>query len=68
MSLDKKITKDTPISEVITVCPDAAEILERHGMGCCGCMGASAETIEDGALMHNIDVQPILDELNEKCE
>ncbi|HEY3298489.1 MAG TPA: DUF1858 domain-containing protein [Armatimonadota bacterium] len=68
MSSDKIITRETPIFEAIRICPDAAAIFERHGMGCCGCMAASAETVEEGALMHDIDVEAILRELNAKCE
>jgi hybrid cluster-associated redox disulfide protein len=68
MSSDKRITKDMPIAEVIRICPEAARILSNHGMGCVGCMAASGETIEEGAAMHNIDVQDMLDELNAACE
>lgn len=67
MASEKPITKDTPIAEAITICPDSSEIFEKHGMGCFACMAASAETIEEGALMHGIDVDDILRELNAKC-
>jgi hybrid cluster-associated redox disulfide protein len=36
-------------------------------MGCIGCMGAATETIENGAKMHDIDVEALLKELNELC-
>ena len=67
MSSGKLITKDTKIAEVIEMCPDAADIFDKHGMGCFACMAASAETVEEGALMHDIDVQAIVDELNAAC-
>ncbi|MHB0999303.1 MAG: DUF1858 domain-containing protein [Armatimonadota bacterium] len=63
----KPITKDTRISDIIKVCPSAPEVLNRHGMGCFACMAASAETIEEGAQMHEVDVQAVLDELNAVC-
>lgn len=67
MASGKIITEDTPISEAIRICPDVAEVFERHGMGCFACMAASAETIGEGALMHGIDAREILEELNAKC-
>lgn len=62
------ITKDTRIADAIRICPDAVDIFARHGLGCCGCMCASAETIEEGALMHELDVQAIVDDLNAACK
>jgi hybrid cluster-associated redox disulfide protein len=68
MSDENVITKDMTIAEVITLCRDAGEIFERHGMGCFVCMAASAETIEEGALMHDVDIKALLSELNAACE
>jgi hybrid cluster-associated redox disulfide protein len=62
------ITKDTRISDAIKLCPGAPEIFRDLGMGCCVCMAASAETIGDGAEMHEVDVQTIVDRLNAACE
>ena len=64
MSSEKRITKDTTIAEAMRICPDSAEVFKKHHMGCLVCMAASAETIEEGALMHDVDVQTIMDELN----
>ena len=64
----KKITRDTRISDAIVICPNAAEIFEQYGLGCFSCMAATAETIEEGASMHGIDVQAMLDDLNSACE
>ena len=67
MTSDCKITKDTRISDAIRMCPESALVFERLGMGCYSCMAASAETIEEGALMHDVDVDEILKELNASC-
>ena len=67
MSSEKAITKDTTIAEVMRICPNAAEILSKHGMACFACMAAPAETIEEGAVMHDVDVQVVVDELNAAC-
>lgn len=58
------ITKDTPINEVLRLCPAAREVFARHGMGCIGCMGAANETVAGGARMHEVDVEKLVAELN----
>lgn len=68
MSSDNIVSKDTRIADAISICPDAAEVFNKHGMGCFVCMGASSETIEEGALMHGIDVDKILEDLNAACK
>lgn len=67
MPSEEKITKDTRISDIIKVCPSAPGVFLKHGMGCFACMASSAETLEEGAEMHDVDVQLIIDELNGVC-
>ena len=64
----EKITKDMSIADAMKICPNAPAIFDKHGMACWACMAASAETIEEGALMHEIDAQAIIDELNADCK
>ncbi|MDF2930328.1 MAG: hypothetical protein K0Q75_2566 [Anaerospora sp.] len=61
------IKKDTPIMEILRLTPQAREIFARHGMGCIGCLASTTETLENGAKMHNIDVEALLCELNAVC-
>jgi hybrid cluster-associated redox disulfide protein len=58
------ITKSTPIINALRSHPKARDIFVKHGMGCIGCMGSMTETIEDGAKMHDIDIDALLSELN----
>lgn len=67
MVTNPRITKDTTIAEVVRICPKAGEIFEKHNMGCLVCMAASAETLEEGAAMHNVDVDKLVEELNANC-
>lgn len=62
------ITKQTPIIEVLRSYPHARDIFAKHGMACISCMGASMETIESGAKMHNIKVDILIKELNELAQ
>jgi hybrid cluster-associated redox disulfide protein len=61
------ITRKTSIIELLRSHPMARDIFARHGMGCIGCMGAATETIENGAKMHDIDIEALLKELNALC-
>lgn len=58
------ITKDTTIGEVIRNDESKAEVLMSFGMGCVGCPSAQAETIEEAAMVHGIDVEKLLEALN----
>jgi hybrid cluster-associated redox disulfide protein len=60
-----KVTKDTVIGEVLRAHPEAIRVLMKYNMGCVACMGATNESIEQGAAMHGIDPEPIVKELNE---
>jgi hybrid cluster-associated redox disulfide protein len=57
-------TKEMRIIDILQANPQTAEVFERFGMGCIGCMGVSMETLEDGAKMHHIDAELLLQELN----
>jgi len=59
------ITKETAIIQILRSHPMARDIFAKHGMGCIGCMGAATETIENGAKMHDVDIEALLKELNE---
>lgn len=57
-------TKTMSIQEAIQAEPRARTVFEAHGMGCGACLGAQLETIQEGARMHDIDPETILEELN----
>lgn len=61
-----KITKKTSIGEIIKQYPEAEPIIQKYfGSGCFTCPGSKMEDIAFGALMHNIDPEQIIKELNE---
>jgi hybrid cluster-associated redox disulfide protein len=57
-------TRDMPMMEALQADPRARDVFAAYGMGCVGCMGASMESIEDGARMHGIDPEAVLADLN----
>lgn len=68
MDTCNKFDKDTLIIDALRIHPQARAIFAAYGMGCVGCMGSAAETIENGARMHGINVEALLIKLNELFE
>ncbi|NLU31471.1 MAG: DUF1858 domain-containing protein, partial [Clostridiaceae bacterium] len=47
--------------------PNAARILMTMGMGCVSCPASQAETLEEAAEVHGIDLETMLSELNNEA-
>jgi len=60
----RKITKDMSFRETLEKYPETVDIFFKHGMHCIGCIAASFETIEQGAIAHGIDVDKLIKDLN----
>ncbi|QWR78705.1 DUF1858 domain-containing protein [Candidatus Magnetomonas plexicatena] len=61
----EKITKDSVIGHVINDVPGAKDVIEKYfGNGCFTCPGINMESISFGSMMHNMDPQKIVDEIN----
>ena len=58
------ITKDLTIGEVLRMKEDAPQILMNFGMGCVGCPSSQAESIEDAAQVHGLNLEELLKALN----
>lgn len=58
------ITKDMTIGSIVRDVPKSAEILMSFGMGCVGCPSAQAETLEEAAMVHGINLEELVKELN----
>lgn len=63
-----KITKDMGITDTVRQYPETIEVFMRFGMGCIGCAAASFENIEEGAMVHGIDPDELIQKLNEALE
>jgi hybrid cluster-associated redox disulfide protein len=58
-------TRDMSIFEALERDPKARAVFESHGMACCLCIGAQSETIEAGAILHQVDPDVVVAELNQ---
>jgi hybrid cluster-associated redox disulfide protein len=62
----KLVTKESIIGEVIRESPGAKAVVEKYfGNGCFTCPGINMESISFGAMMHNLDPEKIVKEINE---
>ena len=59
-----EFNKDTKIGELLEKAPEKADILLEAGMHCLGCPASQAETHEEACMVHGIDVEEVLKELN----
>lgn len=62
--MDKVITKDTIIGDLLVIAPEAAPILFSIGMHCLGCPSSQGETVEEACMVHGFDVNEIVAKLN----
>lgn len=61
----KQATKDMKISEILELDNGVAPIMMRAGMHCLGCPSSQAETLEEAAYVHSIDLNQLLNNINE---
>jgi hybrid cluster-associated redox disulfide protein len=59
-----RFNKEMSILEALEADEAARTIFEQHGMSCCLCIGAQSESIEAGAIMHQVDPELVVQELN----
>ena len=62
------IKKDTLITDLIKDHPETTDVFEKHGLGCMGCKAALFENIEQGAAVHNMDTETLLNILNDSIK
>ncbi len=62
--MSQKITKDMTFAQVMRIHPDVVKVFAKYNLGCIGCMGAQAETLEQGCSAHGLDVEEVVRDLN----
>ena len=56
------ITKDTIIGDILDIAP----LFMAIGMHCLGCPASRGETVEEACMVHGIDTDELLEELNKQ--
>lgn len=59
-----QITKDMTVGEALDINPNIAPILMGMGMHCLGCPASRGESLADAAMVHGVDVDSIMEQIN----
>ena len=60
-----EITKDTLIGDILDADRGTAKYFLEMGMHCLGCPSARGESIEQARMVHGVDVNSLVDEIND---
>jgi hybrid cluster-associated redox disulfide protein len=58
------IKKSTTINEILNVYPEANRFFNEKQMACGSCFAVKFDTLENGALMHGMEVNTLIDQLD----
>ena len=61
----QKVDKQMVISEILQINSGLIPILLDSGMHCLGCPSSQLESLEEACMVHGIEVDPLVDQLNE---
>ena len=59
-----RVTKDTMIGDLLQIDQNVAPLLLNIGMHCLGCPSSQMETIEEAAMVHGLDPDDLVFEIN----
>lgn len=63
-----KVTKDMIIADIIALDSNLVGVLMASGMHCVGCPSAQGESLEEAAIVHGINPDEIVNNLNSYLE
>jgi hybrid cluster-associated redox disulfide protein len=58
------INKNSTIKEILSAYPEAKKFFNNREMACSSCFAVNFDTLEKGALMHGLETNALVDELN----
>ena len=59
-----RVTKDTMIGDLLQIDQNVAPLLLNIGMHCLGCPSSQMETIEEAAMVHGLDPDALVVDIN----
>ena len=63
-----QVTKQMLIGELLQLDPNIAGVLMRAGMHCIGCPSSQMESLEEAAMVHGMDVDVLVEQINDFLE
>ena len=58
------INKNSTIKEILSAYPEAKKFFNDREMACSSCFAVNFDTLEKGALMHGLEANILVEELN----
>lgn len=58
------VTKEMTIGQIIMIDQGIIAILLNYGMHCIGCPSAQGESLEEACVVHGLDAEPLVEEIN----
>ena len=59
------VNKDTRINEILNAYPEAIKFFNEKQMSCGSCFAVKFDTLENGALMHGLEVTTLISQLEQ---
>lgn len=66
--MDVKITKEMTMGELLSIDRGVAIVLMEAGMHCIGCLSSIGESLEEAAMVHGINPDELLVNINKYFE
>ena len=63
---NENITADMLVGDIIANYPESIDALISVGMHCLGCPASQMESLRDACLVHSLDLDEVLTEINKK--
>ena len=60
-----KVSKDMLIGQLLQIDANIAPILMRAGMHCLGCPSSQMKSLEEAAMVHGLDVDVLVNQIND---
>lgn len=60
----KTVSKDMIIAEILQLDQGLVPILLNAGMHCLGCPSSQAESLEEAAMVHGMDIDQLVNDMN----
>ena len=60
-----QVSKEMTIAEAISIDQGIVQILMANGMHCVGCPSSQAETLEEAAFVHGMDIEKLMNSIQE---
>ncbi|HIY03425.1 MAG TPA: DUF1858 domain-containing protein [Candidatus Anaerotignum merdipullorum] len=58
-------TKDMTIGELLMMDRSVGAVLMQNGMHCVGCPSSAGETLEEASMVHGMDIDKLMKEIND---